>query len=113
MDWVENTTMVDVIKRHNPTLALSLTGMDNAFKPWGLNMPAEYESWSAGAKADHLWVNGALRTQYKTTMPNLKPVDTGGLISSILWKKVQNTHRCGSGRLHQADPSRTRQPWPR
>ena len=90
MDWVENTTMVDVIKRHNPTLALSLTGMDNAFKPWGLNMPAEYESWSAGAKADHLWVNGALRTQYKTTMPNLKPVNTGGLISSILWKKVQN-----------------------
>lgn len=88
--WVENTTMVDVIKRHNPSLALSLTGMDNAFKPWGLNMPAEYESWSAGTKADHLWVNGALRTQYKTTMPNLKKVDTGGLISSILWKKVQN-----------------------
>jgi hypothetical protein len=88
--WVENTTMVDVIKRHNPTLALSLTGMDNAFKPWGLNMPAEYESWSAATKADHLWVNGALRTQYKTTMPALKKVDTGGLISSILWKKVQN-----------------------
>ncbi|HQV79615.1 MAG TPA: peroxidase family protein [Agitococcus sp.] len=88
--WVENTTMVDVIKRHNPTLALSLTGMDNAFKPWGLNMPAEYESWSGATKADHLWVNGALRTQYKTTMPNLKKVDTGGLISSILWKKVQD-----------------------
>lgn len=87
--WVENTTMVDVIKRHNPTLALSLTGMDNAFKPWGLNMPADYENWSAAAKADHLWVNGALRTQYKTTMPALKKVDTGGLISSILWKKVQ------------------------
>jgi hypothetical protein len=87
--WVENTTMVDVIKRHNPTLALSLTGMDNAFKPWGLNMPAEYESWSAATKVDHLWVNGALRTQYKTTMPNLVKVNTGGLISSILWKKVQ------------------------
>jgi len=87
--WVENTTMVDVIKRHNPTLGLSLTGMDNAFKPWGLNMPAEYESWSAATKADHLWVNGALRTQYKTTMPNLVKVNTGGLISSILWKKVQ------------------------
>ena len=49
----------NAIERHNPTLALSLTGMDNAFKPWGLNMPAEYESWSAGAKADHFWVNGA------------------------------------------------------
>jgi len=87
--WVENTTMVDVIRRHNPTLALSLTGMENAFKPWGLNMTADYEKWPASAKVDHLWVNGAKRTQYKTTMPALKPVDTGGLISSILWKKVQ------------------------
>ncbi|RXM21883.1 peroxidase, partial [Citrobacter sp. AAK_AS5] len=34
-NWVENTTMVDVIKRHNPTLASSLAGADNAFKPWG------------------------------------------------------------------------------
>lgn len=88
--WVENTTMVDVIKRHQPQLAASLVGMDNAFKPWGLNMPADYEKWSASAKADHLWVNGAKRTQYKATMPNLVKVDTGGLISSILWKKVQN-----------------------
>lgn len=87
--WVENTTMVDVIKRHHPQLAASLVGMDNAFKPWGLNMPADYEKWSGQAKADHLWVNGAQRTQYKTTMPNLVPVDIGGLISSILWKKVQ------------------------
>lgn len=89
-DWVENTTMVDVIKRHNPELALSLTGVENAFKPWGLNMTADYESWNASAKADHLWVNGAKRTQYKTTMPALAETDTGGLISSILWKKVQN-----------------------
>jgi hypothetical protein len=89
-DWVENTTMVDVIRRHNPQLALSLTGVENAFKPWGLNMTADYESWSASAKADHLWVNGAKRTQYKTTMPALKPTDTAGLISTILWKKVQD-----------------------
>jgi len=89
LDWVENTTMVDVIKRHNPQLAFSLTGVDNAFKPWGLNMTADYESWPASAKADHLWVNGAKRTQYRTTMPSLKPVDIGGLVSSILWKKVQ------------------------
>ncbi|HNA22547.1 MAG TPA: peroxidase family protein, partial [Agitococcus sp.] len=88
--WVENTTMVDVIKRHHPQLAASLVGMENAFKPWGLNMPADYEKWSAQAKADHLWVNGAKRTQYKTTMPNLTKVDTAGLISSILWKKVQS-----------------------
>ncbi len=89
LDWVENTTMVDVIKRHNPQLALSLIGVENAFKPWGLNMVSDYESWPASAKADHLWVNGAKRTQYQTTMPNLKPVNVGGLISSILWKKVQ------------------------
>lgn len=89
LDWVENNTMVDVIKRHNPQLAMSLTGVQNAFKPWGLNMTADYESWPASVKADHLWVNGAKRTQYQTTMPNLKPVNIGGLISSILWKKVQ------------------------
>ncbi len=89
LDWVENTTMVDVIKRHNPQVAFSLTGVDNAFKPWGLNMTADYENWPASTKADHLWVNGAKRTQYQSTMPALKPVDIGGLISSILWKKVQ------------------------
>ncbi|MDP2228475.1 MAG: peroxidase family protein, partial [Moraxellaceae bacterium] len=89
LDWVENTTMVDVLKRHNPQLSSSLVGVENAFKPWGLNMTADYESWAGSAKADHLWINGALRTQYTTTMPALKPVDIGGLISSILWKKVQ------------------------
>lgn len=88
--WVENTTMVDVLKRHFPQLGLSLTGVQNAFKPWGLNMPADYDSWPASAKADHLWVNGAVRTQYRTTMPALKPVDVGGLISTILWKKVND-----------------------
>ncbi|MDF2445396.1 MAG: peroxidase [Moraxellaceae bacterium] len=88
--WVENNTMVDVLKRHHPELALSLVGVQNAFKPWGLNMPADYNSWPASAKADHLWVNGALRTQYRTTMPALKPVDIGGLISTILWKKVND-----------------------
>lgn len=89
-NWVEKTTMVDVLRRHHPELALSLTGVENAFKPWGLNMTADYEKWPASAKADHLWVNGAKRTQYKTTMPALKPTDTGGLISSILWKKVKD-----------------------
>jgi hypothetical protein len=88
--WVENNTMVDVLKRHFPQLTLSLVGVQNAFKPWGLNMPADYNSWPASAKADHLWVNGALRTQYRTSMPTLKPVDVGGLISTILWKKVND-----------------------
>ncbi|MCC2637535.1 MAG: peroxidase [Moraxellaceae bacterium] len=88
--WVENNTMVDVLRRHFPQLTLSLTGVQNAFKPWGLNMTADYETWPASAKADHLWVNGAVRTQYQATMPNLKPVDIGGLISTVLWKKVND-----------------------
>jgi hypothetical protein len=88
--WVENTTMVDVIKRHNPQLDSSLVGVENAFKPWGLNIPADYESWPGKAKQDNLWVNGALRSQYAAgQLPAIPPVDVGGLISSVLWKKVQ------------------------
>jgi hypothetical protein len=88
--WVENTTMVDVIKRHNPQLDSSLVGVENAFKPWGLNIPADYEAWPGKAKQDNLWVNGALRTQYaEGQLPAIPPVDVGGLISSVLWKKVQ------------------------
>ncbi|VXB99095.1 Animal haem peroxidase [Pseudomonas sp. 8AS] len=88
--WVENTTMVDVLKRHNPQLDSSLIGVENAFKPWGLNIPADYENWPAQAKQDNLWVNGALRTQYaEGQLPVIPPVDVGGLIGSVLWKKVQ------------------------
>lgn len=91
IDWVENHTMVDVIRRHFPTLASSLAGMDNAFKPWGLNMPADYQSWSADAKQDHLWVNGALRTSYAAgSVPAIEPIDIGGLINSVLWTKVRD-----------------------
>ena len=88
--WVENTTMVDVIRRHNPQLESSLVGVQNAFKPWGLNIPADYETWPAKAKQDNLWVNGAMRTQYaEGQLPAIPPVNVGGLISSVLWKKVQ------------------------
>ena len=91
IDWVEDNTMVDVIRRHFPTLATSLVGMDNAFKPWGLNMPDDYQDWSAQAKQDHLWVNGALRTSYEEgEVPAIEPIDIGGLINSVLWKKVQD-----------------------
>ncbi|WP_296217397.1 peroxidase family protein [Pseudomonas sp. UBA2684] len=90
LDWVENTTMVDVLKRHNPQLAASLVGVENAFKPWGLNIPADYESWPAANKQENLWVNGALRSQYgEGQLPALQPVDVGGLIGSILWNKVR------------------------
>lgn len=91
LDWVENNTMVDVLKRHNPQLASSLIGVENAFKPWGLNIPDDYESWSAATKQEHLWVNGALRTQYKAgEMPALEPINVLGLIDSILWEKVRD-----------------------
>ncbi|MCK0153467.1 peroxidase [Alcanivorax sp. S6407] len=91
IDWVEENTMVDVIRRHFPSLATSLVGMDNAFKPWGLNMPEEYQDWDAQTKQNHLWVNGALRTSYNEgEVPAIEPIDIGGLIDSILWKKVQD-----------------------
>jgi hypothetical protein len=90
IDWVENTTMVDVLRRHFPQLNSSLVGVENAFKPWGLNIPEDYESWAGSSKQENLWVNGALRTQYAAgQMPQLEPVDVGGLIGSILWNKVK------------------------
>ncbi len=88
IDWVEDTTMVDVLKRHYDSLSLSLVGVTNAFQPWGLHLPEEYESWSASNKQNHLWVNGALRTDYGTDLPELIGVNTRELISSVLWKKV-------------------------
>jgi hypothetical protein len=34
IDWVENTTMIDVLKRHHPGVTTALTGVKNAFQPW-------------------------------------------------------------------------------
>jgi hypothetical protein len=34
MDWVNETTMIDVISRHFPSLAEPMKGLDSAFKPW-------------------------------------------------------------------------------
>jgi hypothetical protein len=34
LDWVERTTMRDVLLRHYPTLHPVLDPIDNAFKPW-------------------------------------------------------------------------------
>ncbi|MDX5298302.1 MAG: peroxidase, partial [Gammaproteobacteria bacterium] len=90
IDWVENNTMVDVIKRHYPSLSGSLVGMDNAFKPWGLNMPADYENWTARDKVQHLWINGVQRTAFPAhALPAIPPINIGGLIDSILWDKVK------------------------
>ena len=88
-DWVENTTMVDVLNRHFPQLTTSLVGVDNAFKPWGLNIPADYDQWAACDKQELLWVNGVKRTTYPAgQLPAIPDVDTGGLINRILWDKV-------------------------
>jgi hypothetical protein len=38
--YIENTTMLDVLKRHHPELAPALEGVDNAFKPWKATRPA-------------------------------------------------------------------------
>jgi hypothetical protein len=35
-DWVNNTTMKDVLLRHYPQLAPALQGVDNPFAPWNL-----------------------------------------------------------------------------
>ena len=90
LDWVNDTTMVDVLRRHFPELATSLVGQDNAFKPWGLNIPDDYNDWPACTKQEHLWVNGAMRTEYDDgERPALAPVDTLGLVSRVLWDKVK------------------------
>jgi hypothetical protein len=34
MDWIDNTTMIDVLVRHYPGLREALRGTDNAFAPW-------------------------------------------------------------------------------
>jgi hypothetical protein len=34
LDWIEDATMVKVLRRHYPELAPALSGVDNAFKPW-------------------------------------------------------------------------------
>lgn len=34
INWIEKTTMIDVITRHFPALAEPMRGLDNAFKPW-------------------------------------------------------------------------------
>jgi hypothetical protein len=66
-------------------------GVENAFKPWGLNIPADYEAWNACDKQEHLWVNGAMRTEYaEGERPALVPIDVLGLVSNILWKKVRD-----------------------
>lgn len=89
-DWVENTTMVDVLKRHYPALDLSLAGVDNAFKPWGLNIPADYDNWAACDKQSLLWTNGVKRTEYaEDERPEIPPVDIGGLISGVISDKVK------------------------
>jgi hypothetical protein len=34
MDWIDNTSMIDILVRHYPSLREGLRGTDNAFAPW-------------------------------------------------------------------------------
>jgi len=34
IDWIEHTTMIDILARHYPKLRDGLRGTDNAFAPW-------------------------------------------------------------------------------
>jgi hypothetical protein len=34
INWIENTTMLDVMTRHYPSLHSALRGTTNAFEPW-------------------------------------------------------------------------------
>jgi hypothetical protein len=34
LQWIEDTTMIDVLVRHYPGLRAALLGTDNAFAPW-------------------------------------------------------------------------------
>ncbi len=88
MDWVEENTMLDVIRRHFPSLSGSLAGVDNAFKPWGLSIPADYNSWDACDKQELLWNNGVLRTEYAASnVPALASINKLDLINKVLWDK--------------------------
>lgn len=34
LDWIDNNTMLTILRRHFPDLAISLRGLNNAFAPW-------------------------------------------------------------------------------
>ncbi len=65
-----------------------MAGTENAFKPWGLKIPAEYNSWDACDKQELLWSNGVLRTEYASgSVPALTAVDKMALVNKIIWDK--------------------------
>ena len=39
IDWVENTTMIDVLSRHFPKLGPAMKGLESAFHPWKKGKP--------------------------------------------------------------------------
>jgi hypothetical protein len=34
LDWIDNNSMLTVLRRHHPSLATALFGVNNAFAPW-------------------------------------------------------------------------------
>jgi hypothetical protein len=52
MEWVQNNSMADVLKRHYPGLAPALEGVQNAFAPWKkVGKAAEYKGKETNANA--------------------------------------------------------------
>jgi hypothetical protein len=35
MNWVQKTTLIDILLRHYPDLRPAMRGVMNAFQPWG------------------------------------------------------------------------------
>lgn len=91
-DWVENNDMKDVVLRHFPQLAGSMSAVENVFKPWGIDIPEDYQSLSACKKQQHLWGNGVQRTKFNVNeLPKLTKIDVFKLVGRILSDKVEKT----------------------
>lgn len=88
-DWVENNGMKDVVLRHFPQLVDSMSAVENVFKPWGIDMPEDYDNWTACKKQQRLWGSGVQRTRFtENELPALEKVDALKLVSKILSDKV-------------------------
>lgn len=88
LDWVENTSMVDVIKRHYPQLTGKLDGVSNAFQPWPEEkIPENYRALSACEKQDFIWEQRILRTQH-ALLPEIPETNGLGLLGKIVSGKV-------------------------
>ena len=45
IEWIESTSMLDIIKRHEPGVKPALAGVTNAFHPWREPLGLEGSTW--------------------------------------------------------------------